>query len=267
MKKPLIGVTGPDKGGFPAWFFAALGVRIAGGRPLRIRPKKQKKEKVLDGLIIGGGADVDPERYGIKESNLSEIEMEEKSTKGFLKYIFTILFYPFLFLIRKLFSIKRGVKLDKERDELELRLIAEAYEKHIPILGICRGCQLINIHFGGTLHQSLKTFYEETPEITSIWPRKKVLLKGESKLREIMDCDSCYVNALHHQAIDKPGKGIGIVARETTDIVQAIEQNDYPFMIGVQWHPEYMPQKRSQRKIFKALIKAASSALSSKAIK
>jgi putative glutamine amidotransferase len=82
-------------------------------------------------------------------------------------------------------------------------------------------------------------------------------LKEGSKLAEIVQSRAIWVNALHHQAVNRKGEMLQVVARETNGLPQAIEHIDYPFMIGVQWHPEYMPQIPRQRSIFKALVEQA----------
>ena len=86
---------------------------------------------------------------------------------------------------------------------------------------------------------------------------KRVAIKPQSKLAEILQTTRLRVNALHNQAVQKPGQGIDIVAKEPNQIVQAIESVTEKFVIGVQWHPEYLIQKKIHRRIFKALIKAA----------
>jgi len=121
--------------------------------------------------------------------------------------------------------------------------------------------QLMNVHFKGTLHQDIRGFYGEKSQVSSIFPKKRVMIKDRSKLCEILKTDVCNVNALHNQAIDEPGEGLEIVARElNTEVRQAIEHTKMPFVIGVQWHPEYLIQIARQRNIFKELVKAASKA-------
>ncbi len=255
--KPTIGITGPDKGGTAAWWFTKYAVLLQGGKPVRITPSKPHPGEKLDGLILGGGADIDPERYG-KSFTDNPFEMGPKPSslyQGFIK-ILSLLFYPFLFLIRKLLSTKSSA-VDPARDKLEFEILQKAIENTIPILGICRGSQLINVHFGGNLHQDIGDFYSEVPRVYSVWPKKKVLIESDSKLGQIIRKDNIWVNALHNQAVDNKGSGLRVIAREETDLPQAIEHISYPFMLGVQWHPEYMPQIMHQRAIFAALIRQA----------
>jgi putative glutamine amidotransferase len=252
--RPLIGVTGPDKGGLSAWLFTALAVRRAGGKPIRIRPLKPRSVEQLNGLIIGGGADVSPELYG--QQALPDFEQfQDRALPGWRRLLGLILF-PLLFVIRRLL-VTRTTGLNAARDELEKRLIREANERDLPILGICRGMQLLNVAAGGSLHQSIKSFYEETPAIRSVLPRKQIEILPDSLLARTLGSNKGRVNALHDQAIDRLGERLQICAREPTGVVQAIEHRDRPFLLGVQWHPEYLPQRREQGALFRALVLAA----------
>ncbi len=255
--KPTIGVTGPDKGGTAAWWFTKYAVLLQGGKPVRITPSNPNPDEKLDGLILGGGADIDPERYGESFSN-NPFEMGPESPTLYQRFIkvLSFLFYPFLFLIRKLLSTKSSA-VDPERDRLEFEILQEAIENTIPILGICRGSQLINVHLGGNLHQDIGNFYGEVPRVYSIWPKKEVSIESNSKLGQIIGKDKIWVNALHNQAVDTKGSGLKVIAREATNLPQAIEHISYPFMVGVQWHPEYMPQIVHQRAIFAAMVQQA----------
>lgn len=259
--RPIIGITGPDNGGTSAWWFTRLAVWLQGGKAIRICPSRPYKGEGLDGLILGGGADINPERYG--QSLLEDLPGKNRpkpsGVRQWLVRAISFLFYPFLFLLRKLFSTKSPT-LDKERDEIEFGLLESALEKGIPVLGICRGSQLINIHFKGSLHQDIATFYREIPKVNTIWPEKKIKIKKGSRLESILDASKIWVNALHHQAVDTVGDSLDIVAKEETGIAQAIEHPGYPFLIGVQWHPEYMPQIPRQRAIFQALVERAKEA-------
>lgn len=257
--RPKIGVTGPDIGGGAAWFFTALSVLIAGGLPVRIRPSKPKPIEKLQALIIGGGADVDPNTY--EKENFIQTYLDQtlkNKRRSFLKRLgrfFSFWLYPLIFFIRVWLS-KKEHRLDRDRDMLEFKLLDQAVKRKIPVLGICRGSQLINIYFKGTLHQDINTLYDEEPNRASIFPVKKVVIKPQSKLAEILQITRLRVNALHHQAVLKPGQGIEIVAKEPNQVVQAIESVTERFIIGVQWHPEYLIQKKIHRRIFRALVKA-----------
>ncbi|MEX0914654.1 MAG: gamma-glutamyl-gamma-aminobutyrate hydrolase family protein, partial [Wenzhouxiangellaceae bacterium] len=231
--RPKIGVTGPDRGGLAAWMFTALAVWRTGGRPLRIRPGHRVAFERLDGLIIGGGADVSPTLYD-EPRHLPVREMNDPGMFGWRRALGFILF-PLVWLLRRLLTKKRG-GLDPARDELEHALIGQAIGKRMPMLGICRGMQLINVALDGTLHQSLEGFYDEYPAIRSVLPRKKVELKSGSRLQRIVGCSDCRVNALHRQAIDRLGHGLVAVAREPNGVVQGFEAAAGDrWLIGVQW--------------------------------
>ena len=252
--KPLIGITGPDHGGGAAWFFTAVSVILAGGLPERITPSRPADPERLDGLILGGGADVEPKKYG---QELLEKAVLVKNRRTVFEWLLSILFFPVYWIIRY-FRHTKSAAIDLERDALELTLLEDALEKGKPVLGICRGMQLMNVHFGGSLHQDIRGFYIEQPQVTSIFPKKRVVIQENSRLETLLQTDICNVNALHNQAIDRPGEGVQPAAHELyTDIIQAIEHPGFRFAIGVQWHPEYLIQISRQRNIFRALVRYA----------
>jgi putative glutamine amidotransferase len=211
----------------------------------------------FDGLILSGGADVEPGRYG-QEISLLELGKRETLT-GRIRKFASLILSPLIYLIRKLLSRSRE-KYDLDRDELEWRLLKEAEERGIPVLGICRGMQLINVYQGGTLHQDLRSFYSEYPRIHSVFPLKRVGIESSSKLSHILGgLESCRVNALNHQGADEIGEALSISAQESSGLIQALEHRTYPFMLGLQWHPEYLPQLSEQRRIFDRFVEMARS--------
>ena len=261
--RPTIGVTGPDRGGGVAWFFTSLAVWIAGGKPVRITPSNPRTADGLQALIIGGGADVDPTTYQqenvIDEYLARTINEPNRNIFQRIGRFTRWIYYPALFFARKLFSRSRkhGSRLDRDRDHLEFQLIDQAVKKNLPVMGICRGSQLLNVYFRGTLYQDINTFYLEEPNPTSIFPVKRVNIKPGSKLADVLGVRELEVNALHSQAVKVPGKDIEIVAREPNEVVQAIENVEQEYIIGVQWHPEYLPTHKSQRRLFKRLVQHA----------
>jgi putative glutamine amidotransferase len=254
IERPIIGVTGPDRGGGAAWLFTALAVWICGGRAKRITPARPCSVDEIEALIVGGGADVDPGLYG---QELLHITGTRRPDEPFALWFLSLLVLPATWIMRKLLARYTAPAQDDRRDRLETALISEAINKKLPVLGICRGEQLINVHFGGTLHQSLKGFYSEAPEIRSIFPAKRIIVAEHTRLAKILGRHPRRVNALHQQAIDRVGEHLRVAAVDRNGIVQAVEHQTLPFIIGVQWHPEYLLQLPEQRALFKALIAAA----------
>jgi putative glutamine amidotransferase len=256
--RPRIGITGPDRGGFAAWFFTAWAVRLAGGRPVRITPRRGPPPRGMDGFIMGGGADVEPSRYTAPEDAPPMREqLTGRSRRNKLRTLAGYVVAPLVYLLRRLFSAKRPHPVDQGRDALETELLHFALHDHMPILGICRGAQLLNVTLGGTLHRDTRSFYEESPLPWTVFPLKEVLVEPGSHLEAVLGTTRPRVNSLHRQAVDRLGEGVRVTAREPNGIVQGIELADRPFVIGVQWHPEYLPQRPEQRALFRALLRAS----------
>ena len=249
-KHPVIVVTGPKESGLFAWAMIWLALKRAGAKPVRITDEIGMDMSLLDGIVLGGGSDIFPENYG------EELLVIKESTKQ--NSLKVTLWGTILFFFRLLFSVKTvQLRKDIARDHLEIDLCLYALENQLPTLGICQGAQLINIALGGTLHQDIRIFYTETPQIRSILPRKRVYLTKNSRLRKIFNVESFLVNSLHNQSVKKLGLDLIITAREKNKITQAIEHTKHPFMIGVQWHPEYLPHIKIQQKLFKSLVDAS----------
>lgn len=252
MKRQLqIGVTGPDRGGTIAWWMTAFAIRRCGARAVRIAPARGADRARLDALVIGGGTDVDPFHYG-QEGEPDNREAMIRST--LVDWLVGLV----LGVFRALFATHTRRDYDPERDHLEMELIRYALQRCLPILGICRGAQLMNVALGGSLHQKIGHFYtEDTGNIRSILPRKTIEIARSSHLERILGTRSCFVNALHRQSINRLGQGVAVSASEANSVVQAIEKTDHPFFIGVQWHPEYMPQSETQQRLFRGLVDLA----------
>ena len=253
-KRPRIGISGPDRGGYPAWFFAAWQIRVQGGRPVRITPRRPVEIDTLLGLVLGGGADVDPARY--QEQILRTLRKESRTVrKGrfahFLVFVLT-------WLIRRLFSLPPNEHGgDTARDELEFGLLAAALARDLPVLGICRGGQLINVHLGGSLHQDISGFYTERPNLRTVRARKLVNVEPGTTLARVVGRKQILVNSLHSQSVNTLGETLRRSAVEPNGVVQGIEHLTRPFVLGVQWHPEFLPFHREQRRIFHHLVEAA----------
>jgi putative glutamine amidotransferase len=217
---PLIGVTGPAgrRGRIP-WLFTRYALHRAGARAWRITTSNQQPIPELAGLIIGGGDDIDPQRYGE--------------------------------------SAELSVRLDRARDQLEWQMLDYAGCRNLPVLGICRGAQLLNIFYGGNLHKDLKAVFQQLVLRRTVLPRKQIQIEPDSRLMTIMGSTETRANSLHHQAVNRLADGFRIAAHDVDNIVQAIEGCSERFLLGVQWHPEYLPQQRAHRRIFVALAAAA----------
>lgn len=195
-------------------------------------------------MVIGGGSDVDPFHYGEADdvADVSSSPVLDRAL-GFG-----------LGLARALFATGSRQQYDPDRDSMEQAVIRHALYEDLPVLGICRGAQLMNVVLGGSLHQDIGHFYtEETANLRSVLPGKTVRLGENSQLAAILDSDTCRVNALHNQSIKRLGDGVEISAVEPVGVIQAIERPAQRFFIGVQWHPEYMPQYAAQQNLFRAL--------------
>lgn len=198
----------------------------SGGIPLCIPIDFDEIIETIDGLMLTGGYDVDPKFFGQKP-------------------------HP-----------KLGVVTEK-RDVVEMQLVQKCLEKNIPILGICRGLQLLNVYFGGTLYQDIddqfKTniCHKQTEERTKA--THEVKIKKESHLFSIVGKESFLVNSLHHQGIQQVGKSLKAVAKATDGIIEGIELENYPFCIAVQWHPEELAkiEDAPSKKLFEAFIEKA----------
>ncbi len=249
--RPLIGVTGPRRGGFTAWLMTALAIYRAGGKPVRITAQRVFNETALQGLVIGGGTDVDPLHYGEERSDDQTSKPDSSALDWFVGILVSI--------FRLVFARHEPEHYDPERDELEQHLIRHALYHQLPLLGICRGAQLLNVTLGGSLHQRIDHFYAEgSGNVRSVLPRKEIKLTQGSRLSEILGAEQASVNALHEQCIREPGEGIVISALEQpSGVVQAIEREGSQFVLGVQWHPEYLPQYPAQQALFRTLVSQA----------
>ncbi len=251
INKPIVAVTGPNSGGFFAWLFSALQVLLAGGRPVRIYPKKyqnQHDKKIIDfdALIIGGGTDIHPDTRG------SEV-VDQTYKKNLWSRVKEFLLFPY----EGFSKIFKSEGYDPERDKMERAYYLYAKFSGKPVLGICRGHQLVNVIEGAVLIEDTDSIYQEEARIRTVFPRKKIKIYSDSKiLKKIIGKSTANVNAIHSQAISKPGKYFDTVAVEENGIVQATEWPSKK-VLTVQWHPEYLIYEASQRKLFQWLVESA----------
>jgi putative glutamine amidotransferase len=222
--KPCIGITKPERGDNFAYWAIKLAVTLCGGHPMKITTGMSWQDTDVQGLIIGGGADVFPAHY-----DQDAIE---------------------------------GAHYDQSRDEMEMYWARKARDRSIPTLAICRGAQVMNVASGGTLHQTLHKIYENVNYPDTVWGqaffRKKVTLSEGSLIRRLIKTRETWVNSIHKQAIAEVGDDLTVTARESNGVVQAIEDPSKPFYIGVQFHPEFLTHRRRFRRLFERLVKEAS---------
>jgi len=199
MKKPLVAVItffADEKYSIPKSYIYAL--KKSGLIPLPIISCPEDIThicNIVSGILFSGGDDVDPSFYG-----------EEKSEKC--------------------------VGINIERDIFEIALYNEAVKRKLPMLGICRGCQLLNVAAGGTLYQHIENHLRVTHD---------VYLEKNSLLHKNINLDTVQTNSIHHQAVKKLGKDFISIASSDFEggrITEAFTKNDSHFVLGIQWHPE-----------------------------
>lgn len=223
-RRPVIGVTGPDASYPWGWWATKLAIETSGGIAVRLTPTNYRdhRKEHFQAIIIGGGNDIDAGLYGEENTGRSSI--------------------------------------DPERDLFEIEMIRHALDTRLPVLGICRGAQLINVVLGGSLHPDLRPLRRRTSNRHTPWPRKLALLDESGLLHEIFKKECWRINSLHHQAVDRLGEGLRVAARDLDGFVQAVESTSHPWLVGVQWHPEYLLYLRRQHRLFRHLVDRAAAA-------
>jgi putative glutamine amidotransferase len=194
------------------------GVTAAGGLPVLL-PQTGEDPSALsavDGLVLAGGADVDPAGYCHRP--------HEKTVSR------------------------------PERDRFEFALLREAWRRRLPVLGVCRGMQLLNVALGGTLIQHLPdtvgTAHQPGP---ATYGTTRVAFTEGSRVAGILGAGA-EVHCYHHQAVDRLGTGLVVTGRAADGTAEAVELPGEPFVMGVQWHPE---QDNRDFRLFAALVHAA----------
>lgn len=186
-------------------------VAAAGGTPVLIPHQEESQlENILEqisGLLVPGGVDLDPIYF--------DQELHPKS----------------------------GI-IDPWRDQSDLVLIRGALARSIPILAICRGCQVLNVACGGSLIQDIESQIRQPikhrQEAPRWYPTHEIAIAADSLLARIYGAATIRVNSFHHQALDQIAPGFRVTARTSDGVVEAIESIDNRFVLGVQWHPELM---------------------------
>lgn len=205
------------------WVANVIALKLQSLTPRRVVPSERRTVNwgKFDAILIGGGDDVDVELYdGVPTPN---------------------------------------VRMDPARDRLELDAIEVFLGNRRPILGVCRGSQILNVALGGTLHEDIHEIYTTAPRTRTVLARKEVHLIDGTILRAIAGQARTRVNSLHRQSIDKLGEGLIVSARDEHEIVQAVESETLrsQFVIGVQWHPEFLFYRATHRRLLRAFACAA----------
>ncbi len=235
MYPPLIGITtGYHEHGEPTAELAKRyvdAVVTAGGLPVVLAPVQQdslieRYASVLDGLIVSGGRDIPPDLYG---------EPPHPKTDA----------------------------LPEDRPRFEMALVRRFQELNKPVLGICYGCQLLNVAFGGKLIQDIPSEFEHPRphrRTSSTEPHAchVVHLSRASRLENILGKRVVEIVSSHHQAVREPAPGFRVTATAPDEVIEAIELEDARFVIGVQWHPELDPEAEATQRLMQAFIRAAS---------
>ena len=227
---PLVGITAyqPNEHGrfeLPAEYVSA--VRRAGAVPVVIPPAETDLDGLLarlDGVVLAGGGDIDPARYGAAERH---------ETIDFV---------------------------DHARDELELALAQRVLDEGVPTLAVCRGLQVVNVALGGTLHQHLPEAvgsdvpHRQEPK----WGHRHVVeAEVGSLVAETMGAHQVEPACWHHQGIDRPGVGLSITAWGADGVIEAVELAGHPWLVAVQWHPEMTADEdATQQALFDGLVQA-----------
>ena len=183
----------------------------------------------LNGLLLTGGGDIHPDNFDAE-------------------------WHPALY------------NVSEDRDTLEIPLCQEAIAADLPVLGICRGIQIMSVAMGGSLYQDIPSEFPKEAscqsQVNNVDSRHTIEIVKGSRLNRITGKRTDEVNSAHHQAVREKGEGFEVTARTTEGIIEAMENKSKRFVLGVQYHPERMLETADflehRRKLFKAFIEAAS---------
>ena len=189
-----------------------------------VLPPGAKPEGRFDGVVLGGGVDVDPAQYGVTG------------------------------------DLHPTVELDRDRDATDFATFEKARREKVPVLGICRGMQLVNVALGGTLHQDIPSDRpsEVTHEVKGQHPERRdhpVEIKSGTRLADIARATEIQVNSRHHQAVEKLAPGLRVSAVAPDGLVEAFESRQ-PWLLAVQWHPENLRQDGPSKRLFAEFARA-----------
>jgi putative glutamine amidotransferase len=177
---------------------------------------------LVDGLLLVGGDDVDPAIYGAERPDLCE-------------------------------------EFDRERDDFEIALVRAAAERGVPLLGVCRGLQVMNVALGGTLLEDVPALVPGAlvHRLDGKDGSHEISVSEGSRLHALLGAAALDVNSHHHQSLARTAGRLAVVARSPDGVVEAAEDAAHPFLLGVQWHPERMATADSTRRLFLGLVRAA----------
>jgi putative glutamine amidotransferase len=239
-RRPVIGITcdyNDARTEYSSPYGYAASVQRVGGLPLLL-PYRVEVSMVpqivdlLDGIVFSGGDDIDPTAFGQERHLMAEA-------------------------------------VDPLREEFERALLAEVERRRLPMLGICMGTQLINVHRGGSLLQFIPDVLKKAGEAEKGLPiehrtlekkespRHEVTLKDGTSLAQRLGRKHIEVNSSHKQSIDRLGKGLRVIATSPDGIIEGVEDPSMPLMLAVQWHPERMSDEAPHRALFEILVERA----------
>lgn len=231
-RRPVIGITidrTDTAERYESPFSYAKAVELAGGLPLLLPYKTDislvpRYLELLDGLLFSGGNDLDPALYGQDWHPAAE-------------------------------------KIDPDRQRFDLALMEQVERRRLPMLGICLGCQMMNVHRGGSLHQFLPDLVKEGGlEHRRLGPefrRHPVTLVADSALGRAIGKTEFSVNTYHKQAVDRLGRGLRVVARAPDGTIEGFEDPSLPLFTAVQWHPERLIDEPEHLAPFQLLVERA----------
>jgi putative glutamine amidotransferase len=207
-----------------------IAVAAGGGVPVVLPPQLDLALELidrLDGLVLSGGPDLDPALYAAApHEHLGPVE--------------------------------------PATDRWELALLQAALQRELPVLAICRGMQLLNVAYGGTLWQDIATELDlgevHRQKARGTQTTHTVTVAQDSRLADLTGPGRIDVNSFHHQAVDRLGPGLVVSARDDAGLIEGVEDPSRAFVVGVQWHAESLTARPEQAGLFKGLVDAASKA-------
>lgn len=230
QRLPVIGITTYSRNEAGEFYLPGAyidAVQLAGGVPILLPPNQPAPAQLLavvDGLIFSGGGDIDPQRYDGEH-------------------------HPSIYLV------------DAERDEFELALAKAAIASQIPVLGICRGMQILSVASGANLITHVPDVYGETVTHRLDHPRRPIAhdvqVQPHSRLATFLGKTDITVVSWHHQAIKAVPSGWMAIAHAKDGLIEALEHQHHPWMLAVQWHPELSPEDPTHQRLFQALVETA----------